>query len=421
MDDPYANLIKWLSESPKTFISDKLKTARTSDTGNSIFAGSNISRNEKLISVPPQLNLNFSTILQHLQRHIQQQDEEGTEDPVSQFYSQLSYEEVISLSSFQLISLYLLLESQRDVSFWKPFIDVLPPFSDFENIPFTWCIEGDSKQFERLPSTVKLHSLRQLNNFEKDFKLVQELIGTKHTKLIISKSSFLRFWLCCNSRCLYMKLPKEFNKTEEDNFTMVPLVDFLNHDIEEECRVNASTHEGFQVFGGPVGYKAGDQIYLSYGPHSNEFLLCEYGFIMGQDIKNKWNSIDITPQILSILKNSPAKEKFLKENGYWGDYFINTEVSYRIEVALLVVQEDDIKFMSNSPPRRLTNFIQGLTNGECYKQKNCEILKEILGQILQECEINIEMKTLEGDYRDILIQRLYKDIKEIALTHFNSI
>ncbi|KAM9886540.1 hypothetical protein OXX79_014123, partial [Metschnikowia pulcherrima] len=79
-----------------------------------------------------------------------------------------------------------------------------------------------------------------------------------------------------------MEVPQA--KDAVDNFTMAPYVDFLNHSSEDQCGIKIDAL-GFQVFTS-TSYKPGDELYFSYGPHSNEFLLCEYGFTLGQ---NKWN------------------------------------------------------------------------------------------------------------------------------------
>ena len=54
-----------------------------------------------------------------------------------------------------------------------------------------------------------------------------------------------------------------------DNFTMAPYVDFMNHSCDDHCTLKIDG-KGFQVRT-TSQYNTGDQVYLSYGPHSNDF------------------------------------------------------------------------------------------------------------------------------------------------------
>ena len=92
-----------------------------------------------------------------------------------------------------------------------------------------------------------------------------------------------------------MDLPT--SKNSADNFTMAPYVDFMNHSCDDHCTLKIDG-KGFQVRT-TSQYNTGDQVYLSYGPHSNDFLLCEYGFVIPD---NKWNDLDISQYIIPLLK-----------------------------------------------------------------------------------------------------------------------
>lgn len=414
-----SDLTEWLLQDDKTLISSKLAWKRVDGMGNCVISTDSVTKGEKLISVPRKFNLNFISILEHLlvysddpvdyERFVVLKNVEPRQlDRIGEVYLSFSLDEIVKLSSFQLISMYLVLESFRENSFWGCFIKVLPDLAEFSNIPMVWLFEDDQEHFEKLPASVKEHAKSQFDNFNNDYTTVCQFLSQVQD-LHIERWQFLRYWLCCNSRCLYMKLPASLDKNHEDNFTMVPYVDFLNHTIQEKCSVKV-TPDSFQVFAA-VDYQKDDQIYLSYGAHSNEFLLCEYGFVLGRG-ENKWNSIDVTPQILKLL--SHAQIHFLEEQGYLGEYFINSDVSYRIEVALLVYQEGDFE----QPPKSLLNFINGYTSGEKYQATTDSVVRELCNDFLIECGKYINVAAPEvTDGRSRVIQRLYEDIYDLALLH----
>lgn len=89
-----------------------------------------------------------------------------------------------------------------------------------------------------------------------------------------------------------------------DNLTLVPLVDFLNHndDSQISCMPRIDRFQKktsglgkFSIVCGEHEYKTvGEEILLSYGPHSNDFLLNEYGFTLTE---NTWNYIDVSAEV----------------------------------------------------------------------------------------------------------------------------
>lgn len=107
-----------------------------------------------------------------------------------------------------------------------------------------------------------------------------------------------------------------------------PFADYFNHTDDQGCEVTF----------GPNGYaittdkpiKKGEEIYISYGNHSNDFLLAEYGFILEE---NKWDEICLDSYILPLL--SEIQKKTLKDAGFLGKYVLDKEtVCYRTQVAL---------------------------------------------------------------------------------------
>jgi len=152
----------------------------------------------------------------------------------------------------------------------------------------------------RLPQSMAAHVGRQTKQFENDFVQVRKFYEC-------SRNDFLWAWLCVNTRCVYYDLPQH---SPADCMTMAPYLDFLNH-AADGCSVT-QTADGLRVTAGCV-YEAGVQVHLCYGRHSNEFLWCEYGFVM-QD--NPFDEITLDAIILPML--TTRKADLLRDIGFLG-------------------------------------------------------------------------------------------------------
>ncbi|ODQ80161.1 hypothetical protein BABINDRAFT_7636 [Babjeviella inositovora NRRL Y-12698] len=442
-----------------TYISPKLEIQATEYAGRGIFANAAIRSNEKLIQVPHSLLLNHSTIIAHILLHdsqdaaksrvlhkyhkLQPPSTEPENSCLIEVYKSLSYEELLTLTSFQIMAMYLTVERGRgSASFWKPFIDCLPEMDDFKLVPFIWSLEtlahtGDQLRhakelFHNLPPSTQKHACKMRDKFDADYKTVSELIETQLVKLNTSEtvqsflpvSDFLWAWMCINSRCLYMTIPE--SKSTESNFTMCPYVDFINHCSQGQCILDIHPITGFSVLtGSDVTYSKNCEIYLSYGPHSNEFLLCEYGFKL---LENEWNDLDITSQLTSKL--TAAQKTFLGDKHYLGEYTLNAqEISFRTEVCLAVLQYD----VANDPridlwkDRRLKCLLDGVSDGAVFKPKSNLMIKEILMDVLDESRARLQHCLLEMERDDVFNARkrvaedLNREVVDMCKLHLNKL
>ncbi|GME72805.1 unnamed protein product [[Candida] boidinii] len=444
--DKFKQLEQWLTNStekeiPKAIISSNLKVIDLPQLGRCIVAAKDLNTHESIITIPHTFMLNYITILMHFKKWnpslpfseslahsaIYLPDYSHFKDTFGNFYRSLTEEEILSLNSFQLISMYIILEKRRATdSFWKPFIDVLPVLEELRNIPFTWIInksQTEDEIFQLLPPDIKTHSIEQLQKFEQDYKGVSNLID-KHSQyntkdaLYISKDEFLWAWLCCNSRCLYMELPKKLKKTVEDNFTLVPFVDFINHISDDSCTTTISHKQGYMVSTGTVKYKENDQIFFTYGSHSDNFLIMEYGFML-PTCSNKSNYLDMT-HIINKLLNQQQIE-FLKENHYFElHYATKEEISFTTEIALATLQD----FKDGNCSRSLRGFIDGTYDGAKYTENNKLLIKKIIAKLSRNTDnqlekikqIRLEIPKSEYFKLDVL-ETIYLNMKEIEKCH----
>ncbi|OBA20616.1 SET domain-containing protein [Metschnikowia bicuspidata var. bicuspidata NRRL YB-4993] len=422
IDEKIDALLSWMgsdgtdSLKSNSHVSAKLEVKDVPGSGRGLYAKAPISRNERLIRILPSYLLNFSTVLAHILKHNPNEQipasvpqnlhvPVGKKDAVGDIYAGLSLETLLALSSFQIISLFLVLEKSRGSdSFWKPFIDMLPPIEELNLCPLVWKIldlPHADRLWAMLPRSARKHSDSVLARFEKDLLVVQSLL---QETALFSIQTFLWAWMCINSRCLYMEIPQA--KDSADNLTMAPYVDFLNHLSEDQCGIKIDTL-GFQVFTS-TGYQSGEELYFSYGAHSNEFLMCEYGFTLGQ---NKWNYVDIT-HFISLLFN-PKQAQFLKAKGYHGDYTLNIDgMSFRCEVALATLQEQDPE-----TSRRLNSFVEGTTDGSYYERQSNKLLNRILAKLIADCNARLNADHALDHAAQPQIEKirsLYQDMKQIC-------
>lgn len=437
-------LLKWINNtgeeevsnpSSHSFISPKLTIENFQSTGRGLGASSPINRNENIIKIPHSFLLNTNSIIRHIAKHNDRiklteahylniyvpYNSDKIQDKFTDIYTKLLLEELLDLSSVQLMSLYLLFEFQRGKnSFWKPFIDVLPSVDDFILSPLIWevmKVAHHEELLSLLPKSVKKHTSDMLKRFTSDFKVVKSLIAKKleisSDEIIESeylpKDKYLWVWMCINSRCLYMNIPQSKNK--DDNFTMAPYVDILNHSCDDQCGIKIDV-SGFLVYT-TSRYEKGQQLFFSYGPHSNVFLLCEYGFTLPE---NSWNYLDMTDYISPLLK--PSQVDFLKEHDYYGDYTINalSGISFRTEVAFAVLQE-------NIPheSRKLAALINGYSDGSGYKRNTVILISKILEKVIFICDKNTKLEFSNDDGSEYIARKktigtLYRDMKNIAST-----
>ncbi|QPG75053.1 hypothetical protein FOA43_002393 [Brettanomyces nanus] len=254
-----------------------------------------------------------------------------------------------------------------------------------KTVPLTWMFSDHGSRFvEMLPSTTAKYVKSQHRQFLCDYSKVVEFIHLYKTKLKITRSEFLWAWLACNTRCLYMELPNFLHCNVKENFTLVPYVDFLNHTLEDHCTISINS-QCFSVTTAKSHYGKSEQLFFSYGAHSDKILLCDYGFMLPYG-QNRWNDLDISSIILKLLK--PHQKLFLQNENYYGDYTITKDsLSFRTEIALATLQEKDNTFIQLGLskqfkcPERLRKLIDGYSDGNYYKNRSEQLMEKIRRKI----------------------------------------
>lgn len=107
-----------------------------------------------------------------------------------------------------------------------------------------------------------------------------------------------------------------------------PFADYFNH--ADVATASASFSPQGYAIAAEKDIKEGDEIYISYGNYSNDFLLAEYGFVMEM---NKWDEVPLDEFILPLF--SETQKRQLEETGFAAKYVLDGEcVCYRTQLSL---------------------------------------------------------------------------------------
>ncbi|AET39238.1 protein-lysine N-methyltransferase Ecym_4161 [Eremothecium cymbalariae DBVPG len=402
------NLLEWLKQAEGAFISEKIGILEDDIFGRGVLlVDGSLRRNEELVSIPSEYQLNFHSVIYHISKfnkklvvpgvsfpHGEKKADVSADDPRIKGYGILTTGMVLNMSSFQLLNLYILTEwflldfwsESKIESFWRPFFDIFPIEDDLKCIPAYYNCKEHSVNRELIPylSNATKKQMEKISHLILwDWKCIygilskwNELFKDKKLPSVAAQYRyFLHIYFVINSRCLYTEVP--LKKSATDKFTMVPFVDFMNHTPKADMHCYPSVDESkkhpfaigkFSIKCGRHEYNfPGDQIFLNYGAHSNDFLLSEYGFTVKD---NEWDFIDISEIVMALIE-SPKQKEYLVEQGYWGDYTISkTDISFRLLVALALIVTDDYRLVDK--------YMMGYITDEYFKPKYRDMLIHML-------------------------------------------
>lgn len=185
-------------------------------------------------------------------------------------------------------------------------IALMPSLEDFtSSLPFLW---PDSLR-ALLPSPTASISAMHDDRFQGDWRLFSAGFPSNDAD---ARDNYLHAWCLVNTRSFYFETPDMLRYPWHDRLTLLPVADMFNH-AGQGCAVQFAP-EGHRVFTDRA-YRAGEELCTSYGEHTNDYLLGEYGFIMEQ---NQWDNICLDDEI--VPKLDAKQTAALKEIGRFGDF-----------------------------------------------------------------------------------------------------
>ncbi|XP_015219239.2 SET domain-containing protein 4 isoform X1 [Lepisosteus oculatus] len=258
-ESQYVELRRWLKL--RGFSSTCLIPAHFSDTGRGLMTSETIEAGDLIISLPEKCLLSTSTVLRsHMGELIKR-----WKPPVS-----------------PLLALCTFLISERHSgtrSLWKPYIDVLPK-------TYTCPVYFSEDTVNLLPAALRKKALKQRETVQElyesavsFFKSLQPLFS-QSVENIFTQDALCWAWCSVNTRTVYMKHPQsDFLSMEPDVYALAPYLDLLNHcpDVQVEAAFSEQSR-CYEIRSGS-GCRRREQAFICYGPHDNQRLLLEYGFV----------------------------------------------------------------------------------------------------------------------------------------------
>ncbi|PSR83846.1 hypothetical protein BD289DRAFT_506428 [Coniella lustricola] len=240
-----------------------------------------------------------------------------------------------------------------------------------------------------------------------------------------TKQEYLYAWLLVNTRTFYFVTPqtaKELPKA--DHMALQPVADLFNHTDRDGCAVvfGPTTTYSFRT---TRAYEKGEEVHISYGSHANDFLLVEYGFVLGDidddddtsnhgtenendhhddesttqstplpskhDGQNQWDELRLDDALLPSL--SPSQQEDLEDVGFLGNYTLDRQtVCHRTQVALRLLLTSVPAHRGGITMNSWRRFVSGLDDGE----KSQRAAEGLLVQVLKEYDEGVVEERLEA-------------------------
>ena len=329
------NLMRWLTvDHPyKMKMSPNVKVASDAHGGIGLYYEQNqaLPITNEIIHIPSFFFINKLNCLKHFENNYT--NENSVWFKFFQCNQEINLSDIKNVwNSFNTIILYIYLEwfCSTKPSFHLPFFQTFPPSSFFEeNIPVLQLLKLedmtiDTKPIiENLPIEFKVEFNKLYNNVKAAENQLLPLIGNfcgGQINVPEAKKRIRYIYMCINSRCLYYEISRT-NSRNEDNLTLVPLVDFINHSNDQnEVNARAETtkntiqldKQDYKIY---FQESENSEILFKYGHHSDDLLLNDYGFILSNYNDN--NHLDVTEILFRRLKD--VELDYLKQSRYYND------------------------------------------------------------------------------------------------------
>ncbi|KAJ3494272.1 hypothetical protein NLG97_g4184 [Lecanicillium saksenae] len=177
----------------------------------------------------------------------------------------------------------------------ETWVKVIPTFAEFNSIPFFWSQPAQAL----LPGTAQRLLKAQQRNFSRDWEKVQSAFPQ------VSRQDYAHAWFVVSTRAFYQETEETLQYPWLDRLALLPVADLFNH-AAIGCKVQYNT-DGYDVVA-DRSYSEGDEVYTSYGEHSNDFLLAEYGFLLQNNTHDRFDPEDLAPPDLSVEDTALLKQ-----------------------------------------------------------------------------------------------------------------
>ncbi|XP_073928806.1 SET domain-containing protein 4 isoform X3 [Castor canadensis] len=294
----FIELKKWLKE--RKFEDRNLTPAYFPGTGRGLMSKTSLREGQMIISLPESCLLTTDTVIQsYLGPYITK-----WMPPPS-----------------PLLALCTFLVSEKhagDQSLWKPYLDILP-----KSYTCPVCLEPEV--VDVLPQPLKAKAKEQRARVQeffassRDFFSFLQPLFVEAIDSIFSYSAFLWAWCTVNTRAVYLRPRwRECLSAEPDTCALAPYLDLLNHSPHIQVKAAFNKETGCYEIRAASRCRKHEQVFICYGPHDNQRLLLEYGFV---SLHNPHACVYVSTEML--VKYLPQTDKqmnkkisILKDHGF---------------------------------------------------------------------------------------------------------
>lgn len=158
-----------------------------------------------------------------------------------------------------------------------------------------------------------------------------------------------------------------------------PVADLFNHAPTGWC-AGAFDEAAFTITT-TADHAEGQELFIKYGSHGNDFLLVEYGFTLPPPL-NPWDETCLDPYLCPALIAAGQRTR-LEEAGFWGKYMLDRETAcYRTHVALRALCLTPLQW-------------QAVLDGERDEDRDQHLVDEELVRVLERYEADVAGKVAE--------------------------
>ncbi|XP_071136518.1 SET domain-containing protein 4-like [Mytilus edulis] len=252
LSDELKDLFKWLK---MKVINHNLRPTMFHDTGRGLMTKRPIYPGDIIIAIPKPFLITMDTVLK---------SEVGS----------LLKRSHLKLNLQQAMTIFLIIESEKqEESVWWPYLKVLPETFD---TPAFWK-PSDLCLFSKNLYKKIFAALKDLQTFYDEIILF--LSSCKEIKITFNE--FRWAWYCINSRSIYYDCDSSpYIADTNKNIALAPFLDLLNHSTTAEVEAAFNKNNNCFEIKTYNSFRKYDQVFISYGAHSNTHLLMEYGFIL---------------------------------------------------------------------------------------------------------------------------------------------
>ncbi|XP_060496446.1 SET domain-containing protein 4 isoform X1 [Panthera onca] len=206
-----------------------------------------------------------------------------------------------------LLALCTFLVSEKhagDQSVWKPYLEILP-----KAYTCPVCLEPEVVKLFPQPLRAKAEEqrarVREFFSSSRGFFSSLQPLFSEAVGSIFSYRALLWAWCTVNTRAVYVKHRRRRDfSAEPDTCALAPYLDLLNHSprVQVEAAFNEETR-CYEIRTASSCRKH-EEVFICYGPHDNQRLLLEYGFV---SIHNPHACVYVSEDIL--VKYLPSADK----------------------------------------------------------------------------------------------------------------